>query len=66
MKKMPESLLIIVFGVLVSAGAGAEIYQWVDENGVTQFSERRPQADVPVAKPRASERRACSARGSTK
>ncbi len=49
MKKMPDSLLIIVFGVLFSAGASAEIYQWVDENGVTQFSERRPQADVPVA-----------------
>jgi len=49
MKKMPESLLIILLGVLFSAGAGAEIYKWVDENGVTQFSERRPGAEVPVA-----------------
>lgn len=49
MNKLPEYLLIILCGALFSSGAGAEIYKWVDDNGVTQFSERQPDAGVPVA-----------------
>lgn len=49
MNKLPEYLLIFLSAALFGDTTSAEIYKWVDENGVTQFTERRPRADVPVA-----------------
>lgn len=49
MNKLPEYLLILLSAVLCGASASAEIYKWVDENGVTQFSERQPETEAPVA-----------------
>lgn len=49
MNKISEILLIALSAALFSGVAGAEIYKWVDENGVTQFTERKPEVEVPVA-----------------
>lgn len=49
MNKLSVYLLIILATALCGGIASAEIYKWVDENGVTQFTERQPEAEVPVA-----------------
>ena len=49
MNKLSEYLLIALSAALFSGAAAAEIYKWVDENGVTQFTERPPEVEVPVA-----------------
>ncbi len=49
MNTSPLYLLIALSTAFCANSASAEIYRWVDENGVTQFSERQPEKEVPVA-----------------
>jgi len=47
--KISFSVLLLLLGSTLSAATVAEIYQWVDENGETNFSERKPRTAIPVA-----------------
>ncbi len=42
MKTRP--LILIVFTLLISAPLAAKTYRWVDENGVTVYSQKPPPA----------------------
>ena len=43
---MPLRLSAIIAGILLSAALHAGVYRWVDENGVTVYSQVPPPADI--------------------
>jgi len=43
---MPRSLVILLTVLLASPAALAQVYRWVDENGVTHLSSEKPPAGV--------------------
>jgi len=50
MKKAYTLLGIIFVAVILGETAWAEMYKWVDENGVTQFSDSPPKKAAPSGK----------------
>ena len=53
-RKVPTMLLhrlsVVISGILISAAIQADVYRWVDENGVTVYSQVPPPADVQKKK----------------
>ena len=47
---LPYRLCVIIAGILFSVTVQAGIYRWVDENGVTVYSQFPPPADVEKKK----------------
>jgi len=49
MKDISNFSFALLLGIFSAGPASAEIYKWVDENGETNFSERKPRTEIPVA-----------------
>ena len=48
MMNVSKWLVSLGLGLVIGGGAPAEIYKWVDADGVTQFSQRKPDTQAPI------------------